>query len=242
MSNQERLIFLDTETTGMPVTEGHRVIEVGALEVVGLQETGNVFHEYYDPQRDIDPDATRVHGITRESLEGKPLFKDSAQAFCEFVSGATLVIHNAEFDVGFLLNELRIAGLQPTWARVVDTLLIARRRFPGSPASLDALADRFNVDRSGRQLHGALKDVQLLHRVYVPLLGLNELLPVDMGDAVRAEADLSALFPREMRQDWFPERGLSQVPQNELERHAAFVAGLSKDGKPSLWETLRGAA
>lgn len=239
MSSAERLIFLDTETTGMPVTDGHRIIEVGAIEVIDLQETGNVFHEYFDPQRDIDPDAQRVHGITRESLKGKPEFFEKAVEFSEFVAGATLVIHNSEFDIGFLKNELRIAGVAPSWAKVVDTLHIARRRFSGSPVSLDALADRFNIDRSGRTLHGALKDVQLLYRVYIPLLGLNELLPVDMGVESRESETAAEIFPMELRQGWFPERALSEVSSDELARHAAFVAGLSKDGKPSLWDALR---
>ena len=167
-----REIVLDTETTGLDPFEGHRLVEIGAVELQGHMPTGRHYHQYINPQRDMPPEAFAVHGLGDDFLRDKPLFAQIADEFLAFVKGGTLVIHNAAFDMKFLNAEL-------DWARkpqlptqgVVDTLAIARRRFPGSPASLDALCRRFGIDNSARDLHGALLDSEILAEVYLELMG-----------------------------------------------------------------------
>lgn len=239
MSIPERLVFLDTETTGVSVKQGDRIVEIGCKEVVDHQETGRVFHAYLNPQRPMPPDAERIHGLSDDFLKDKPVFAEKAAEFAEFVAGATLVIHNAQFDVGFLLAELGRVGMEPTWSKVVDTVRIARLRFLGAPVSLDALADRFGVDRSSRTLHGALLDADLLWKVYVPLMGLNQLIPlgIDLGEE-SVEVAPADLFLESARQRWFPERALSAPSEEELARHAKFVAGLAKGDNVPLWRAV----
>lgn len=167
-----REIVLDTETTGLDPNSGDRVIEIGCLELDNHIATGNTFHEYIHPERDIPEDAARIHGITLEMLKGKPLFGAIAADFLAFIGDAKLVIHNASFDLGFLNAELaRLDRPAIPTARAVDTVRLARRKFPGSPASLDALCKRFNIDNSARTKHGALLDAELLADVYVELIG-----------------------------------------------------------------------
>lgn len=170
-----RLIVLDTETTGLEVSQGHRIIEIGCVELVNRRLTGNHFHRYINPERDIDQGAIEVHGITRESLADKPVFAQVAADFLEFVRGAELVIHNAPFDLGFLDAELRRLddnhpGLEQ-WCTVTDTLVMARRRHPGQRNNLDALCNRYTVDNSQRDLHGALLDAEILADVYLAMTG-----------------------------------------------------------------------
>ncbi|ALG70297.1 DNA polymerase III subunit epsilon [Azospirillum thiophilum] len=167
-----REIVLDTETTGFKPEEGDRLVEIGCIELVNHIATGERFHVYINPERDMPPDAFAVHGLSAEFLSDKPLFNDVAADFVAFIGDAPLVIHNAAFDMKFLNWELKIAGY-PTMPkeRAVDTLLMARQKFPGSPATLDALCKRFGVDNSNRTLHGALLDAQLLAEVYLELLG-----------------------------------------------------------------------
>ena len=157
-----RQIVLDTETTGLEVSQGHRIIEIGCVELVGRKLTGNHYHQYINPQREIDQGAIEVHGITNDFLADKPLFARVAADFIEFVSGAELIIHNAPFDLGFLNNELQRlesghAGLEDACA-VIDTLVMARAKHPGQRNNLDALCQRYGVDNSQRDLHGALLD------------------------------------------------------------------------------------
>lgn len=167
-----REIVLDTETTGLDPKSGHRVIEIGCLEMVNHIATGRTFHEYLDPERDVPPDAAEIHGITTEMLKGKPLFADKAEEFVAFIGDAKLVIHNASFDLGFLNAELGRLDLPTIPAsRAIDTVQLARRKFPGAPASLDALCKRFNIDNSARTKHGALLDAELLADVYIELIG-----------------------------------------------------------------------
>ncbi len=167
-----REIVLDTETTGLDPYDGHRVIEIGCVELVNHLPTNNHFHVYINPEREVPDDAIRIHGITNDFLVGKPLFTAVADAFIDFIGDATLVIHNAEFDIKFLNYELEKVKKEPlTFDRVIDTLAIARRKFPGSPASLDALCRRYNIDNSNRTLHGALLDSELLAEVYLELIG-----------------------------------------------------------------------
>lgn len=167
-----REIVLDTETTGMEPAEGDRLIEIGCVELDGHAPTGRVFHHYLNPERDVPAEATAVHGITAEFLKDKPVFSQVFADFLEFVGDAPLIIHNADFDMKFINAELKKVGHGGIPAKqVVDTLAMARRKFPGSPASLDALCRRYDIDLSGRELHGALLDAQLLAEVYIELLG-----------------------------------------------------------------------
>lgn len=168
-----RQIILDTETTGLDPSRGHRLIEIGCLEVVNRRLTRNSFHYYLQPDRDIDPDAQRVHGISAEFLADKPRFNDVAMAFLDFVEGAELVIHNAPFDLGFLNHELARLDLPPVTdiCTVLDTLPMARAKHPGQKNNLDALARRYGVDNRERTLHGALLDAEILADVYLAMTG-----------------------------------------------------------------------
>ena len=167
-----REIVLDTETTGINPADGHRIIEIGALELVNQTPTGERYHVYINPQRDIDAGAVEVHGLTAEFLADKPAFEEIADGFLEFVGTSQLIIHNAPFDMGFLNSELDRVG-RPTipMDRATDTLTMARRKFPGAQANLNALCRRFEIDNSHRDLHGALVDADLLASVYIELLG-----------------------------------------------------------------------
>jgi DNA polymerase-3 subunit epsilon len=169
-----RQIVLDTETTGLEPQNGHRIIEIGAVELIDRRLTGQHFHQYVNPERDIEDGALEVHGITLEFLQDKPLFVDVAQEFLDFIEGAELLIHNAPFDLGFLDMELGLIGSPvriEEHARVLDTLDLARDLHPGQRNSLDALCKRYEVDNSSRKLHGALLDVEILADVYLAMTG-----------------------------------------------------------------------
>lgn len=178
-----RQVVLDTETTGLEQKLGHRVIELGCVELVNRRRTTRTLHHYLQPDRDIDPGAQEVHGISIDMLQGKPRFSEIADEFLGFVAGAELVIHNAEFDVGFLNAELRRTGRQPASVTevcsVVDTLALARRLHPGQRNSLDALCKRYSIDNSGREHHGALLDAELLADVYLAMTGGQATLLLD---------------------------------------------------------------
>lgn len=170
-----RQIILDTETTGLEPTRGHRIIEIGCVELVNRRLTGNHYHVYINPQREIDDGAMEVHGITNEFLADKPLFKDIAQGFIEFIKDSELVIHNAPFDIGFLNSELALLGVEfkqmNAYCSVLDTLVLARQMHPGQKNSLDALCKRYFIDNSQRDLHGALLDSEILAEVYLAMTG-----------------------------------------------------------------------
>ena len=168
-----REIVLDTETTGMDPTQGDKLVEIGCLELINHLPTGRTFHQYINPERDVPAEAVAVHGLTEAFLKDKPTFGEIVGDFMDFIgSDSTLVIHNASFDMKFLNAELKTFGFPSIeWKRVVDTLDMARRKFPGSPANLDALCRRFGIDNSNRTLHGALLDSELLAEVYMELLG-----------------------------------------------------------------------
>jgi DNA polymerase III subunit epsilon len=171
-----REIVLDTETTGLDPAAGHRVVEIACVELENHVQTGRVHHFYLNPERDMPEDAFRIHGLSLEFLSQHKTFADEAEAFLKFIEGAALVIHNAEFDLKFLDHELKRAG-HPPIARehgIVDTVSMARRKFPGSPASLDALCRRFEIDLSARTKHGARLDCELLALVYLELIGGRE--------------------------------------------------------------------
>ena len=169
-----RLVVLDTETTGLDATAGHRVIEVGGVAISNRKHSDEQFHSYLNPERNIDAGALEVHGITESFLADKPLFKDILESFVEFVADAELVIHNAPFDLSFLNNELELAGdprRLEDFCTVTDTLKLARELHPGQRNSLDALCRRYGVDNSGRTLHGALLDAEILADVYLAMTG-----------------------------------------------------------------------
>ena len=182
-----RQIVLDTETTGLEPKQGHRIIEIGCVEIVNRRFTENVYHQYIQPDREIDEGAYEVHGISNEFLADKPRFKDVAEDFMTFVNGAELIIHNAPFDVGFLNHELSM--LDPVWGAiadhcsVIDTLVMARQKHPGQKNNLDALCKRYEVNNSKRELHGALLDAELLAEVYLRMTGGQETLSLGQSDS-----------------------------------------------------------
>ncbi|HPG22359.1 MAG TPA: DNA polymerase III subunit epsilon [Amaricoccus sp.] len=228
-----REIVLDTETTGLDPAGGDRIVEIGGVELVNHMPTGRSFHAYINPERDMPAEAFAVHGLSAEFLSDKPKFREVAPDFLAFVGDATLVIHNASFDMKFLNAELGwIEAETLPWSRAVDTLDIARRRFPGALNSLDALCRRFGVDNSGREKHGALLDSELLAEVYLELMGGRQpdltLTVVASGDAGPAVSS-----------DWTPPPRARPLPPRitpaEAEAHAAFVATL---GENALWTKL----
>jgi len=167
-----REIVLDTETTGLDPHEGHRIVEIGAVEIFNGLPTGRTYHQYFNPQRNMPAEAFAVHGLGDDFLKDKPVFADIANDFVTFIGDAQLVIHNASFDMKFINAELSWINKTPIpLNKAIDTLQIARKKFPGSPASLDALCRRFNIDNSARTLHGALLDSEILAEVYLELSG-----------------------------------------------------------------------
>lgn len=167
-----REIILDTETTGLDPKSGHRIIEIGMIEMIDKVVTGEKFHCYINPERDVPLEAYRVHGISAEFLQDKPLFRSISKDFLSFISESTLVIHNASFDIKFINHELSLIGVPSLdMANVIDTLAIARKKFPGAKVNLDALCKKFKIDNSSRNFHGALLDAKLLSEVYIELTG-----------------------------------------------------------------------
>lgn len=222
-----REIVLDTETTGLDPAKGHRIIEIGCVEIFNMIPTGQSFHVYLDPERDIPEEAFRVHGISAEFLAGKPVFAAISAEFLKFVEGSKIVAHNAEFDMRFVNAELALVGLPAIEAdRVVDTLVLARRKFPGGANSLDALCQRFGIDSSRRTKHGALLDAELLADVYAELLGGRQ-ASLSLGSS--GSSSLSASGPLLTGR---PEPLPSRIRADEIERHQAFIAEL---GPESIW-------
>ena len=184
-----REIALDTETTGLDPRAGHRIVEIGCVEMINRVATGNVFHQYINPKRDMPAEAEAIHGLSEEFLGGYPVFEKTADAFLEFIGSSQLVIHNAEFDMRFINAELALLERDPIpMERTTDTVRMARKKFPGAPANLDALCRRFNVDNSNRELHGALLDARLLADVYLELTGGRQ---TDLGLATAGAAAVS---------------------------------------------------
>ncbi len=216
-----REIVLDTETTGLEVEKGHRLVEICCLELDRRLPTGKVFHTLIDPERDIPPEAVAIHGIDADRLKGAPLFGDIAGALLDFIGDSRLVIHNAEFDLKFLNHELARTNRPPFAAeRSTDTLSLARRRFPGSPCSLNDLCRRFNLDLSGRSKHGARIDTELLAQVYLELIGGRQArLALAPGDGGEQEVSAGRV-ERPVRPHPLPERLSSQ----EIAAHSRFIA------------------
>ena len=218
-----REVILDTETTGLDPRLGHRVVEIGCLELVNHVPTGKTWHVYLNPERDMPEDAFLIHGLTAAFLEDKPVFASKVEEFLDFVGDAKLVIHNAEFDLRFINAELERLGFRalPN-SRGIDTVGLARRKFPGAPVSLDALCRRFGIDNSARTRHGALLDAELLAEVYLELVGGRQ---PGLGLAIEAETIVRAteIIVRPPR----PHAASAE----ELALHTAFVAGM----KEAIW-------
>jgi DNA polymerase-3 subunit epsilon len=224
-----REIILDTETTGLDPFEGHRIVEIGCVELVNTIPTGRTWHCYLNPERDVPYQAFEVHGLSTEFLRDKPRFAERAEELLGFIEGAMLVMHNAAFDFGFLNAELeRVARPLLRWDRVVDTLALARRRHPGAPANLDALCRRYGIDITDREKHGALLDCRLLAGVYVELVGGHQArleFATNGAQAAILQASDVVLRPR-------PAPLRPRISAAEREAHRAFVATL---GAGALW-------
>jgi len=213
-----REIVLDTETTGLRVKDGHRIIEIGCVELINKTRTGNTFHTYLNPQKKIDPMAYVVHGISDEFIIDKPLFSKIAEQFINFIGNSNLIIHNAAFDMQFINQELTLAGRYtlPMY-RAIDTLLIARKKFPGAQASLDALCRRFSISLHAREKHGALIDAELLASVYIEMSSGNQgQIKLD------ATSDTMASFAND-----YPYR-VFDVSIDEMQRHEKIMKLIEK--------------
>lgn len=224
-----REIIFDTETTGFDPLKGDRVVEIGCVELINLIPTGQTFHHYLNPERDMPDAAFRVHGLSAEFLKDKPKFADIADAFLEFIGDAKLVAHNASFDLGFLNAELRrqqYDALDPE--RIVDTLVLARRKNPFGPNSLDALCQRFNIDNSRRTKHGALLDAEILAEVYIELMGGRQ---ADLGltDASTGKAEARIIAARKGATPQRPTRLKDRLTEDDIAAHLSFVRGLNAD-------------
>jgi DNA polymerase-3 subunit epsilon len=224
-----REIVLDTETTGLDPVAGHRLVEIGCVELVNRLPSGQHFHRYVNPERDVPADALAVHGLSAEFLNGKPRFGEVVDELLAFIGDAPLVAHNAAFDLGFLNAELERVGKMPVGReRLVDTLLLARRKHPAGPNRLDDLCLRYNIDNSRRTKHGALLDAELLAEVYLELIGARQaqFLLVEAGaTAMGSGPAVGSIRGR-------PEPLLPRISADECEAHAAFVATL---GENAIW-------
>jgi DNA polymerase-3 subunit epsilon len=234
-----RQVVLDTETTGLETEEGHRILELGCVEIVDRKLTRRHFHHYVNPQRDIDDGALEVHGITREFLMDKPAFEEVWAEFLDFVRGAELVIHNATFDIAFLNNEMRLMapeiGQITDYCNVVDSLEIARRKHPGQKNSLDALCKRYNIDNSQRELHGALLDAEILADVYLLMTGGQVTLGLDasQGSAGGANSSIRRLSPDR------PTLRVIRASEKELELHRHKLDRLDREAEQGcVWKQL----
>ena len=229
-----RQLILDTETTGLDARQGHRIIEIGCVELIDRRPTGRHLHMYVNPEREIDAGATEVHGFTWDMLRDKPRFADIALEFGEFVRGAQWIIHNAPFDLGFLDEELKRANLPATASLatdVIDTLALAREQFPGKKNNLNALCERLGVANAHRTLHGALLDAQLLSEVYLAMTRGQESLTIDMGTAparvAAAAAEAAAVRPALV---------VLAPSAEELSAHEAYLDALDRESRGRcLW-------
>ncbi|MCL5776644.1 DNA polymerase III subunit epsilon [Limibaculum sp. FT325] len=230
-----REIVLDTETTGLEPADGHRIVEIGAVELLNHLPTGRTYHQYINPEMPMPPDAFRVHGLGDEFLADKPVFRRIAADFLGFLGDARLIIHNAAFDIAMINAEFRRLGIpELPMTRALDTVLVARQRFPGAPANLDALCKRFGVDNSARTKHGALLDCELLAEVYLELMGGRQTgLTLEMHK--KAEARSASVAGRGIPAAARPRPLGPRLTDEEAAAHDAFVAGL---GDNALWKRL----
>ena len=226
-----REIVLDTETTGLKFSENHRIIEIAALEIIDFLPTGKKFHKYINPQRDVPESSVNIHGITEKFLEDKPLFKEIADEFLEFVGSDNIIAHNAPFDIGFLNFELQKCSRDILLNASIDTVILAREKFPGQSVSLDALCKRLSIDNTQREKHSAIIDAELLARVYIELNDAREPslnLAVDVEDnMIDTDFNISLLQERNLG---------SRVTKEEQQSHDEFVETLGKD---AVWKKIR---
>ncbi len=234
-----RQIILDTETTGLEPSQGHRIIEIGCVEVVNRKLTGNHYHQYIQPEREIDEQAIEVHGITPEFLKDKPVFADISDEFMAFVDGGQLVIHNAPFDIGFIDHELKLLNNHyqsiKDHCSVIDTLVMAREKHPGQKNNLDALCKRYMVDNSQRDLHGALLDAEILADVYLMMTGGQTALLLDDNDnsSGNSQAESGEVIRRLTKKFNTP---VINASSDELESHRAKLEVIKKaSGGQCLW-------
>ncbi len=234
-----RIIVLDTETTGLEPSLGHRVIEIGCVEMINRKLTGNHYHVYLNPQREVDAGAMEVHGITNEFLVDKPLFSQIAEEFLNFVKGAELVIHNAPFDVGFINHEFdklsRHPGKIETHCKITDTLAFARKKHPGQRNSLDALCKRYFVDNSSRTLHGALLDSEILADVYLMMTGGQTSLTLGSHGSGEGEAYAGGI--RRLSADRSPLKVI-HPSEDEMVMHREKLDLIEKKSGQCLWKTV----
>ena len=239
-----RQIVLDTETTGLEWSQGDRVIEIGCVELIDRRPTGNNFHEYLNPDREVPQEAVEVHGITNEFLVDKPRFHEVAERFVEYIRGSELVIHNAAFDVGFLDYELsRLGkgwGRVDDFASVLDTLLVARERHPGQRNSLDALCKRYDVDNTQRELHGALLDARILADVYLAMTGGQKALFALDDDEGQANDQGTERGIRRLSADR-PVLAVVRPGERELQAHEALLDRIDKASGAARWRQQGGA-
>ncbi|HEA52581.1 hypothetical protein LCGC14_0755890 [marine sediment metagenome] len=234
-----RQIVLDTETTGIDPTDGHRIIEIGCVEMMERQPTGRNYHVYVNPEREIEAEAIAIHGITNDFLVDKPKFAEIADEFFDFIKGAELVIHNAAFDIGFMDSEFgRMKPVRKTadHCGVVDSLAIARAKHPGQKNNLNALCKRYGVDNSNRELHGALLDAEILADVYLLLTGGQTDLSLDAESGSGGDA-------RGIRRLSSERPALAVVKPTSIEEaaHQAFLSALEKKAGETVWSKLEGA-
>jgi DNA polymerase-3 subunit epsilon len=232
--NKTRQIVLDTETTGLEPSQGHRIIEIGCVEMINRRLTGNNYHQFLQPDREIDEGAQAVHGISNEFLADKPRFTDVVKDFIEYLDGAELIIHNAPFDVGFIDHEFSLAGDEygrvDTYCTVIDTLVMARKMRPGKKNNLDVLCKEFEVNNAHRELHGALLDAELLAEVYLRMTGGQSALSLESED-LSGSADGVKLV-KKLSADRKPIRVI-KANDAELKAHQAII---EKMGEVSLWK------
>lgn len=225
-----RQIVLDTETTGLEPSQGHKIIEIGCVEMINRRLTGNNYHQYLQPDREIDEGAQAVHGISNEFLADKPRFLDIVKDFIEYLDGAELIIHNAPFDVGFIDNEFKLAGAEygkvSTYCSVIDTLVMARKMRPGKKNNLDVLCKEYEVNNTHRELHGALLDAELLSEVYLRMTGGQSALSLDSEDVSLAQAGVSTI--KKLSADRKPIK-IIKASGDELQAHQAIIEKMGRD-------------
>ena len=226
-----REIILDTETTGLRPGEGHKIIEIAAIEIIDFIPTGKTYHQYINPERDVPQSSTDVHGITSNFLYDKPTFNKIADEFIEFIQNDTIVAHNIDFDIGFINYELQNCGKSSLQNKKVDTVTIAREKFPGQGVSLDALCKRFAIDNTQREKHSATLDAELLSKVYIELLDAREpsldLKPEESPQAQEHHFDITKIQNRNLP---------SRITDQEKQLHAKFIETL---GEKSIWKKIK---
>jgi len=232
--NNIRQIVLDTETTGLEPSQGHRIIEIGCVEMINRRLTGNNYHQFLQPDREIDDGAQAVHGISNEFLADKPRFPDVIKDFIEYLDGAELIIHNAPFDVGFIDHEFKLVGDEygkvATYCSVIDTLVMARKMRPGKKNNLDVLCKEYEVNNAHRELHGALLDAELLAEVYLRMTGGQSALSLESEDASETTGGTAVI--KKLSSDRKPIRVI-QANDEELKAHQVIVENM---GEASLWK------